>query len=375
MITVMRKISVGSLLLLLSAIPIVSAHGLPLEKLWLPKGFRISVFAELDNPRQLAMSPDGVIFDGTRRKGRVYAIVDRDGDFVADEVITIDKRLSLPSGIAFKGGDLYVGAVNRLLVYRDIVANLDSPPKPEVLDYSLPQKTHHGWKHLGFGPDGWLYLNVGAPCNICLSDDERFAGILRTNLSSSPLEYEVYAKGVRNSVGFDWHPETRELWFTDNGRDYLGDNAPPCELNHAPVPGLHFGYPFFHGKGIPDPKFGKDKNERDYVPPALALGAHVAPLGMLFYRGDMLPPSYKHQILIAEHGSWNRSAEAGHVGYRITLARKTAAGGLRYETLIDGWLDGKSSWGRPVDLLELPDGSLLISDDTGDVIYRLTYGE
>ena len=373
MITALRKISVRLLLLLIGTIPIASAHGLPLEKLWLPAGFSISVFAELANPRQLAMSPEGVIFAGSRRKGRVYAIVDRDGDFIADEVITIDKGLKLPSGIAYKDGDLYVGAVNRLLVYKDIVANLDSPPEPQVIDDSLPKKSHHGWKHLGFGPDGWLYLNVGAPCNICLSDDERFASILRVDLSSSPLRYQVYAAGVRNSVGFDWHPETGELWFTDNGRDYLGDNAPPCELNHAPEPGIHFGYPFFHGNGIPDPKFGKDKNERDFAAPALALGPHVAPLGMLFYRGDMLPSSYKHQVLIAEHGSWNRSGEAGHVGYRITLARKTGDDQLRYETLIDGWLDGKSSWGRPVDLLELPDGSLLISDDSGNVIYRLTY--
>ncbi len=361
----------GSLLILLSAMPYAYGHGQPLEKLNLPEGFRISVFAEVVNARQLARSPEGIIFAGSRRKGSVYAILDHDQDYEADEVITIDKRLKMPSGIAYRDGNLYVAAVDRLLVYEDIVANLESPPEPRVLDDSLPDK-HHGWKHIEFGPDGWLYLNIGAPCNICLSENPLFATIVRTHLSN-PGKYEIYAHGVRNSVGFDWHPETKELWFTDNGRDYLGDELPPCELNRASEPGMHFGYPFYHGNGIADPEFGKQRKANEFTPPALALGAHVAPLGMIFYEGDMLPDSFKHQVLIAEHGSWNRSARAGHVGYRITMARRDNGGQLRYETLIDGWLEGSVGWGRPVDLLELPDGSLLISDDTGNVIYRLTY--
>jgi glucose/arabinose dehydrogenase len=366
------------LLLLPVIAPIAFAHDLPMDRLNLPPGFRISVFAEVINPRQLAISPGGVVFSGSKRGGEVYAIMDDDRDGEADRVISIDRGLTQPTGIAFRDGDLYVGDINRLMVYRDVVKkleqNLIQDLKPVIITDRLPHKRHHGWKYLGFGPDNLLYFNIGAPCNICLSDNPWFASIMRVDIDKQPLDFQVFAQGVRNSVGFDWHPITNELWFTDNGRDRLGDTRPPDELNHAIEPGLHFGYPYFHGNGIPDPEFGRLSGADNHVKPARLLGAHVAPLGMIFYQGDMFPPEYKNAILIAEHGSWNRSLKAGHVGYRITVVREVA-GHLAYEPFIDGWLQNNSGWGRPADLLAMPDGSVLISDDTGNVIYRLAYEE
>lgn len=351
------------------------AHELPLEKLNLPAGFKISVFAEVVNPRQLARSPGGVIYAGSRRAGNLYALVDADNDYKAEKVITLDTNLQYPSGIAYKDGNLYVGAINEILVYRNIDNQLDQPPEPELVYDQLPTEQHHGWKYLGFGPDDQLYFNVGAPCNICLEDNPWFASIMRMDLSKSPLKPEVFAHGVRNTVGFTWDPASGDLWFTDNGRDWMGDDLPPCELNHAPKAGMHFGYPFVHGRAISDPEFGEGHSPSDYEPPALELGAHVAPLGLIFYKGDMLPSSFDGAILMAEHGSWNRTPEAGHVGYRITTAIPDENGKLQYETLIDGWLDGNTAWGRPADLLTLPDGSLLIADDLGNVVYRLTYSK
>ena len=351
----------------------MQAHELPLEKLNLPPGFEISIYAEVINPRQLARSPSGVVYAGSRRAGNLYALVDADGDQQAEQVITLDTKLQYPSGITYRNGDLYVGAISEILVYRDIDEKLATPPEPEVLYDQLPTEQHHGWKYLGFGPDDQLYFNVGAPCNICLEENPWFASIMRMDLTQSPLAPEVYAHGVRNTVGFTWEPATGDLWFTDNGRDWMGDELPPCELNHAPRAGLHFGYPFIHGNAISDPEFGAGQSPADYVAPALELGAHVAPLGLIFYKGDMLPPSLHGAILIAEHGSWNRTPEAGHVGYRITTAIRDEQGTLSYATLIDGWLDGSTAWGRPADLLMLPDGSLLIADDLGNAVYRLTY--
>ena len=363
----LRPLTLSALVFLMPA----QGSELALDRLNLPDGFEISVWAEVTNPRQLTMNPDGVVFAGSRRAGKVYALLDKDDDKLAEIEIEIDSGLSQPTGVAYHDGDLYVGAINKLLVYRNIDSLLDKPPNPETIYEDLPKERHHGWKFIDFGPDDLLYFNVGAPCNICLKKDERFASIMRFDFSES--EPEIYAHGVRNSVGFTWHPETKHLWFTDNGRDYLGDEEPPCELNVASRQGLHFGYPYMHGQNISDPKFGNKKKSQDYVPPALDLGAHVAPLGLIFYQGHMLPQRLQGQLLIAEHGSWNRSAEAGHVGYRITVARHNEADEIIYETLVDGWLDGNVGWGRPVDLLELKDGSILISDDTADVIYRMSY--
>jgi glucose/arabinose dehydrogenase len=346
----------------------VIAHELPLDKLNLQDGFKISVYAELVNPRQLARSPSGIIFAGSMRAGNLYALIDKDGDHTAETIITLDTDLELPTGIAYRDGDLFVGAVGRILVYKNIEDRLYDQPEPEVVYGDLPTEQHHGWKYLGFGPDEQLYFNVGAPCNICLSEDPRFATIMRVDLSKQPLMPEIYASGIRNSVGFDWNPQNGELWFTENGRDMLGDEFPPCELNRAPKPGLHFGYPFIHGEAIHDPEFGS--TPVDQVPPAIELGPHVAPLGMLFYTGDMFPPEYKGKILLAEHGSWNRSEDAGHVGYRIMMADPVSGEATSF---IDGWLQDNVGWGRPADLLQLPDGSVLVADDHGNVIYRVTY--
>jgi glucose/arabinose dehydrogenase len=350
------------------------ADALPLDKLVMPAGFHIEVYAKVENPRQMAQGDDGVIYVGSMRPGKVYAVRDTNGDHKGDQVTVIADELELPSGIAYRNGDLYVGAVSKILVYRNIQKQFGAGLfTSEVLLDSLPAERHHGWKYLEFGPDGYLYIPVGAPCNICLSDDEAFAAIHRLNVDAKPATLTPFVKGVRNTVGFDFHPTTGDLWFADNGRDMLGDDTPPCELNHVTAAGQHFGYPFFHGHSIADPEFGTDKNPADYVEPALDLGPHVAPLGMMFYTGTQFPEAYQQQILIPEHGSWNRSPEAGHTGHRITSARTDADGKLHYEVLIEGWLQDNVAWGRPADLLQLKDGSLLISDDLANVIYRLTY--
>lgn len=345
---------------------------LPLDKLNLPPGASIAVFGEAENARQLARSNNGVIYTGSRRAGKVHALVDEDGDQRADKTVLIAQDLELPSGVAYRDGDLFVAAVSTIYRFRDIDNHLDNPPEAEIVLSDLPSETHHGWKHIEFGPDGYLYVPVGAPCNIC-DPEEPFATILKIDVDQ-PSDRHIVARGVRNSVGFDWDPQTGDLWFTDNGRDHLGDEIPPCELNHVTVTGQHFGYPYIHGDGIADPEFGAEHSAADYQAPALTLGPHTAPLGMLFYTGDMLPEQYRGDVLLAEHGSWNRSAEAGPIGYRLIHARKDEAGLLHYDVFIDGWLNEDGSrWGRPVDLLQQPDGSLLISDDEAGVIYRLSY--
>ena len=342
-----------------------------LSGLTLPPGFEISVYAEVENARQMAMG-DGVLYVGSRRAGKLHAIVDTDGDMVADEVTLIADDLNLPSGIAWRDGDLYVGAVNQILRYADLDNRLDNPPEAEVIKDDLPSDRHHGWKYLAFGPDGMLYIPVGAPCNICLSENPVYAAISRMDVTK-PDELEIIANGVRNTVGFDFHPETGNLWFTDNGRDWLGDEIPPCELNELTEDGQHFGYPYLHGDDVIDPEFGDKKPDGlVLVNPQLNLGPHTAPLGMKFYRGDQFPTEFRHRALIAEHGSWNRTEEAGPIGYRITMATERN-GKFQYETFIDGWLDGDKAWGRPVDLLELADGSMLLSDDLAGVVYRISY--
>jgi glucose/arabinose dehydrogenase len=344
---------------------------LPIQQIQLPEGFVISLFAQnIPSARSLTMSPGGTLFVGTRSggAGRVYALQDLNNDFKADRVYTIASGLNMPNGVAFRNGSLYVGEINRILRFDDIESRLDDPPAPVVVNDNLPSDRHHGWKFIGFGPDGRLYLNVGAPCNVCKKRDNRYASIMRMNPDGSELE--VYAQGVRNSVGFDWHPVTEDLWFTDNGRDWLGDDVPPDELNHAPVKGLHFGFPHLHGKDVLDPKYGNGKNLSRFQIPAMELGPHVAALGMRFYTGNMFPGTYQNQIFIAEHGSWNRSVP---IGYRITLVRLQGNRALSYEVFAEGWLDGDKSWGRPVDILVLPDGSILISDDKAGAIYRIRY--
>ncbi|PJA98095.1 MAG: sorbosone dehydrogenase [Ignavibacteriales bacterium CG_4_9_14_3_um_filter_30_11] len=335
----------------------------------LPPGFKISIYSDkVPGARSMALSTNGILFVGTRNEGNVYAIVDTNKDNHADKIYTIAENLSMPNGVAFKNGSLFVAEVNRILRFDDIENRLSNPPKPIILFDKFPDITHHGWKFIRFGPDGKLYVPVGAPCNICLSDDKIFATITRMNIDGS--SFEIFANGIRNSVGFDWNPLTNVLWFTDNGRDMLGDDIPPDELNRAPIKGLRFGYPFFHGKGIQDPEFGDGKYQNDYINPMQELGPHVAALGMRFYTGNMFPVEYKNQIFIAEHGSWNRSEK---IGYRITVVKLVNNKPVSYEPFATGWLQGNTVKGRPVDLQIKQDGSMLVSDDYSDVIYRISY--
>jgi glucose/arabinose dehydrogenase len=342
---------------------------LPLHQIQLPSGFAIDLYAtDVPNARSMALGRQGTLFVSTRRAGNVYALVDRDQDQVADDKFLLASGLLMPNGVAFHDGALYVAEVNRILRYDQIETRLNNPPEPVVVTDDLPSNRHHGWKFIRFGPDGWLYVPVGAPCNVCARRDPRFASILR--MRPDGTEPEVFARGVRNSVGFDWHPVTHELWFTDNGRDNLGDDLPPDELNRAPRSGLHFGFPYCHGGNITDPEFGAQGSCDDFTPPAMRLGPHVAALGMRFYTGDMFPPMYRHQIFIAEHGSWNRTSP---IGYRVTLVRLDNNRAVSYDVFAQGWLQGEKPWGRPVDVQVMPDGALLVSDDMAGVIYRIRY--
>lgn len=345
------------------------AGALPVESISLPPGFTIAVYTDnVPNARGMTLGRNGTLFVGTRDKGDVYAVVDKNGDQRADDVFTIARGLPMPVGVAYRNGSLYVSAVDRILRFDEIEQRLTSPPSPVTVTADFPKEMHHGWKFIAFGPDGKLYVPVGAPCNICEPDPDRYALIARVNPDGGG--YEIVARGVRNSVGFDWDPMSHDLWFTDNGRDWLGDDRPPDELNHAPKPGLHFGYPYCHGGTIPDPEYGGKHSCDEFAPPAVTLGAHVASLGMRFYTGTMFPPEYRNQIFIAEHGSWNRTEKSG---YRITLVSRDEQGALRYSVFAQGWLQGQKAWGRPVDLLVMPDGALLVSDDRAGVIYRISY--
>lgn len=329
----------------------------PLETISLPEGFSIEEYAEVPNARSMALSDTGVLFVGTRDSDKVYAVVD-------SEVKVIASGLNMPNGVALRNGSLYVAEVNRILRFEHIEQNLDNPAYTVVTD-SFPSETLHGWKFIRFGPGGKLYVPIGAPCNVCL--EEGFATIMRMNPDGTELE--EYAAGVRNTVGFDWHPETDELWFTDNGRDWLGDDLPPDELNHAPVRGLHFGFPYCHGGTIQDPEFS-ERSCAEFTKPVLELGPHVAALGMRFYTGKMFPDYYRTGIFIAEHGSWNRKMP---IGYRVMFVKLENNVPVSYEVFAEGWLQGTLSWGRPVDVEVMKDGSLLISDDKAGKIYRVVY--
>ncbi|HLZ20048.1 MAG TPA: sorbosone dehydrogenase family protein, partial [Smithellaceae bacterium] len=365
-----NKKIVGLILMIIFSLA-ASGHAEPFDpgKIKLPPGFSISLYASpVPGARSMTASPGGVLFVGSRSEGKVYAIIDRNADHRADEVKVIISGLNSPNGVAFRDGSLYVAEISRILRFDRIESRLDHPPAPVVIYDRFPKEGHHGWKFIAFGPDGLLYVPVGAPCNICLSPDKIFATITRMRPDgSSP---EIFARGVRNTVGFDWHPDTKELWFTDNGRDWLGSDRPPDELNHAPGKDMHFGYPFCHGAAISDPDYGIGKKCKDFVAPAIELGPHVAALGMRFYTGSLFPPEYKNRIFIAEHGSWNRLTP---IGYRITTVKLDGNKAVNYDVFAQGWLDGRSVSGRPVDVLVMPDGALLVSDDRADAIYRITY--
>jgi glucose/arabinose dehydrogenase len=348
------------------------ASKLPLSQIKLPEGFKIEIYAEdVKNARSMCLSPNGTLFVGTRDAGNVYALQDTDGDHKVDKMYTLAKGLNMPNGVALRNGDLYIAEVNRIIKLEKIESTLANPPQPVVVYDQYPTEKHHGWKYIAFGPDGKLYVPVGAPCNICEPDKEIYASITRLDLETKKVE--IVQRGIRNTVGFTWHPDNKELWFTDNGRDMLGDDLPSCELNHATGDGQNFGYPYCHQGDTPDPEFGSKHPCSDFIAPAQKLGPHVAPLGLEFYTGKMFPAAYKNQILVALHGSWNRTKKSGYSIMMVTLDNKNQV--TSYKPFAEGWLNTESQdvWGRPVDLEFLPDGSMLVSDDYADVIYRVSY--
>ncbi|MGQ0546116.1 MAG: PQQ-dependent sugar dehydrogenase [Betaproteobacteria bacterium] len=327
----------------------------------LPPGFAISVYSDnVPQARALALGAEGTLFVGGKEKD-VYAVPPGGG-----KAVVIATGLQEPHGVAFRDGSLYVAERSRILRFDGIESLLASPPAPVVVA-ELPKYKHHGLRTLRFGPDGMLYVPVGAPCNICLPEDD-YALVSRLDVKTG--QRHIFARGVRNSVGFDWHPQTKELWFTDNGRDLLGHDAPPDELNRAPRAGLHFGYPYCHGGDLADPELGAARACKEFEPPAAKLGAHVAALGMRFYTGAQFPAAWRGAIFIAEHGSWNRRPMSG---YRITVVKLRDGRAASYETFAEGWLRGERAWGRPVDVIVAPDGALLVSDDKAGVIYRIAY--
>ncbi|MGZ4954624.1 MAG: PQQ-dependent sugar dehydrogenase [Methylobacter sp.] len=341
-----------------------------LKQLHVPAGFTLSVFADnVPNARSLALGDNGVVFVGTGSGDSVYAVQDSNNDGVADKRYVIANHLYMPNGVAYKDGSLYVAEINRIIRFDRITQQLANPPNPVVVYDQLPSDQHHGWKYLRFGPDNKLYTAVGAPCNICEPEKAIYSSLFRLNADGSGGE--ILARGIRSSVGFDWQPETNALFFTDNGRDDMGDDMPPDELNQWTTVGEHFGFPYCHGGDIPDPVFGTNKKCEQFTAPVGEFKAHVAPLGLRFYRGKQFPSELKNQLFVAEHGSWNRSVPQG---YRVVLIKFNQGKPGSEQVFIDGWLTKDNNViGRPVDILEMPDGSLLISDDKLGIIYKVEY--
>lgn len=366
----MRKLVLHLLFILLLTTIGQGAIRDKLKNIKLPPGFKIRVYSDqVPNARGMVISDNGILYVGSRNEGKVYAVIDEDNDFSSDKVIILADNLKLPVGVDLYDGDLYVSEVSRIIKFKDVDNNLTDFPKPEVVYDEFPEDRWHGWKFIKFGPDNRLYIPVGAPCNVCLEEERIYSTIMRMNPDGSGLE--IFAEGVRNTVGFDWHPDTGILWFTENGRDWMGDNRPPDELNSAPEKGLHFGFPFIHGKDLEDPEYWEKKPpELNPVYPELELGPHVAALGMRFYTGEMFPDEYRNVIFIAEHGSWNRTEK---IGYRITMVTFKDGKPDQYKVFAEGWLDGQNSWGRPVDIEIMKDGSILVSDDKAGAIYRISY--
>ena len=366
----MRLPSTLSLLALLMLLAAPAFGAVHLDRLVLPKGFHVAVYSDqVPNAREIALGAKGTVFVGSSGAGKVYALTDTKHDGHADKVRVLASGLEMPIGVAFHDGDLYISAVSRIYVLRDIENHLDDPPKLELVTDKLPSETHHGWRFIAFGPDGKLYVPIGAPCNVC-DKGKAFAKITRMNADGSDMQDVAY--GVRNTVGFDWRPGSKQLWFTDNGRDMMGDDIPSDKLNRLTRIGENFGFPYCHEGDILDPEFGNGHSCKDYTPPVLKLGAHVASLGMRFYAGRMFPASYKGAILIAEHGSWNRTKKSG---YRVMTVRLDGDKVASYQPLITGFEQDEKAWGRPVDVQPLPDGSVLVSDDLAGAVYRVTYGD
>lgn len=352
----------------LSLVLATTAFGKPgtaVPDIVLPAGFSIELYTdEVPNARTLALGANGTVFVATQRAGRVYAVVPTDNG--TPDVITLAKGLKTPNGLAYYDGDLYVAETERLLRFPNVDSQLDGSLQPEVLADDFPDERHHGWRYIEFSPTGKLYMSVGAPCNVC--DREGFGIIQRMNADGS--QRETVARGVRNSVGLEFHPTSGELWFTDNGRDMLGDDLPAGELNRLSVGNPHFGFPYCHGGDVVDPEFGSLRSCNEFHAPEQKLGPHVAPLGLEFYDGTMFPQEYRGDVFIAEHGSWNRSKK---IGYRITRVTMRDGEAVDYQAFAQGWLKGGRVTGRPVDLLILADGSMLVSDDQAGSLYRIRY--
>ncbi len=357
----------GLLIWALLLAPARAGH-LPIDEIRLPDGFEIAIFADsVPNVRQLSISPAGTVFAGSRREGKVYAIVDENRDWQADEVFVIASGLSMPTGTAFRDGALYVAATNRVLRFDNIESQLDDPPQPIVVVDDLPSARQHGWRYMKFGADGRLYIPIGIPCNACDAPAPygQILGVDPDGQNRAP-----YVSGIRSVQGLDWHPVTGEMWFSDNGRDRMGDNVPPDEINRVGRQGENYGAPWCHGGTIPDPDLPGASCDR-FAPPVANLPAHVAPLGIAFYDGDQFPEAYQNRLFVVEHGSWNRSTP---IGYRITMLDFDADGAPVYQVFAEGWLgqDG-DYWGRPADIFIAPDGSLLIADDSAGAVYRISY--
>ena len=353
-----------AIVLLINLAP-AQAADVPLDRINLPPGFKIELVARADSAREMTWGAKGTLFVGSMA-GKVYAVDLKSGP--AASPIMIISGLKMPVGVAFRDGALYVSAVDRIVRLDDIENRLADPPKPVLVKDGLPGEKDHEWKFIAFGPDAKLYFSVGAPCNICAPDPARYANIMRMNPDGS--QQEVFARGIRFSVGFDWDPRTRDLWFTATGSDKMGDELPPDTLSQAPKAGLDFGYPYCHAGNVPDPEFGKKRACGEFAQPAQRLPAHVTPLGMRFYTGTQFPPEYRGSIFIAEHGSWNRSRK---IGYRVTRVRIENNRAVAYEPFATGWLQGEKVLGRPADVLVAPDGSLFVSDDHAGAIYRISY--
>jgi glucose/arabinose dehydrogenase len=343
-----------------------AADKLPVAKLKAPQGFKVEVYAAgLGNARSMRQGDKGTVFVGSRLLDKVYAITEKDGK---REVKVIASGLHRPNGLAFHKGALYVAELSKIWRFDDIEDHLDSPPKPTLVYDDLPKDEPHGWKFIGIGPDEKLYVPVGAPGNINMPP-ETHAQIRRMNLDGSGAE--VIARGVRNTVGFDWHPVTKDLYFTDNGRDWLSEDVPNDELNRVTKVGLHFGFPFCHQGNITDPEYGWGKSCEDYTPPVGLMGPHSASLGMRFYTGSMFPPEYKNVIFVARHGSWNRTRKIG--GDVVAVKLKEDGSVASIEPFLTGFLEDNKYNGRPVDVLVMKDGSLLVSDDFNGAVYRVSY--
>jgi glucose/arabinose dehydrogenase len=345
-----------------------AADKLPVAKLKLPPGFNIEVYAAgMANARSLAEGDKGTVFVGSRLVGNVYAISNKDGK---RSVKTLASGLYRPNGVAFKNGTLYIAELSKVSKIDKVEDNLDSSPKPTMIYDNLPKDEAHGWKFIAIGPDNKLYVPIGQPGNNVLHDDAH-GQIRRINLDGSGAE--VVAVGVRNTVGFDWNPENKQLYFTDNGRDWMSEDVPQDELNRVTKVGEHFGAPYCLQGDIVDPEFGWGKSCADYTAPVGLLGPHSAALGMRFYTGNMFPKAYKNAIIVARHGSWNRSKK---VGGDVMVVKLNKDGTMKsMEPFITGFLEDNKYIGRPVDVMQMKDGSLLVSDDWNGAVYRVTYGK